>query len=250
MNAAIRVEALKLVRSPVGTIGTLALVVGTLALLGGITAALASGNPELTAKAGSAATLDWNGLLANAAQITAVGALLGFGVVLSWMFGREFTDGTITGLFALPVSRHQIALAKLAVYVVWAIAVSIVLTLGFLALGLVLGYYIPTADTWAGIAIQGTLGMLTAAIAVPAALIATLARSVLAAIGSVIALVVLAQVGVLTGAGGWMPLAAPALWAISDGANVSPAQLALAIAVGVVFSILTAAGWARLQLDR
>ena len=28
-------------------------------------------------------------------------ALLGFGVVLSWMFAREFTDGTITGLFAL-----------------------------------------------------------------------------------------------------------------------------------------------------
>src|SRR5690606_20999878 len=89
LSTAVRSEALKLVRSPVGTIATLALVVGTLVLLGGITAALASGNPELTAKVGVGATLDWAGLLASAAQITSAGGLLGSGVVLAWLFGRE-----------------------------------------------------------------------------------------------------------------------------------------------------------------
>ncbi len=250
MNAAIRVEALKLARSPVGTIGTIALVAGTLALLGGITAALAGGNPELIAKVGTAGTLNWRGLLAATAQITAAGGLLGFGVVLSWIFGREFTDGTITGLFALPISRARIALAKLAVYGVWACAVSLILALGILALGLILGYGAPTADAWAGLGRQGVLAVLTAAIAVPAAWIATVTRSLLAAVGGTIALVIIAQVGALAGAGGWMPLAAPALWAMSEGAAVSAAQLALAVLLGIVFVAFTSAAWARLQLNR
>lgn len=250
MNAAIRVEALKLARSPVGTIGTIALLVGTLALLGGITAALAGGNPELTAKMGAATTLDWSGLLASAAQITSAGGLLGFGIVLSWMFGREFTDGTITGLFTLPVSRSRIALAKLAVYAAWAIVVSLVLTLGILVLGLLLGYGIPTADAWASLGRQCGLAMLTAAIAVPVSWIATVTRSLLAAVGGAIALVIIAQVGALAGAGAWMPLAAPALWAMSTGAAVNPAQLILTIVLGIVFAVLTSASWARLQLNR
>jgi len=247
MNAAIRVEALKLVRSPVGTIGTLALVAGTLALLGGITATLADGNPALTGKLGAAATLDWNGLLASAAQITAAGGLLGFGVVLSWIFGREFTDGTITGLFALPVSRSRIALAKLTVYAAWSIAVSVLLTLGILALGFLLHYGTPTTDDWAHLARQGTLAILTAAVAVPVAWIASVTRSLLASVGGAIALVIIAQVGVLSGAGGWMPFAAPALWAMSSGTAVTPVQLSLAIAVSVTFAALTCATWARLQ---
>ena len=250
MNAAIRVEAQKLVRSPVGVIGTLALVAGTLALLGGITAALASGNPELTAKVGVAATLDWDGLLAGAAQITSAGALLGFGVVLSWMFGREFADGTITGLFALPVSRATIALAKLAVYAVWAVAVSVLLTVGILALGLTLNYGAPSAETWAALGRQTVLTILTAAVAAPVAWVATLTRSLLAAVGGAIALVIVAQVGALAGAGGWMPLAAPAMWAMSNGTAANPMQLALTVAFSAAFVGLTCASWARLQLNR
>src|SRR5690625_5958954 len=106
MKAAIRVEALKLSHSLVTVIATLALVAGMFALLGGITAGIASGNEELIAQAGPAASLDWDGLLAGAAQITAVTAVLGFGIVLGWIFGREFTDGTITGLFALRSEEH------------------------------------------------------------------------------------------------------------------------------------------------
>lgn len=44
--------------------------------------------------------------------------------------------------------------------------------------------------------------------------------------------------------------AAPALWAMSSGTAVTPVQLALAIAVGIVFAALTCAAWARLQLNR
>jgi ABC-2 type transport system permease protein len=65
-----------------------------------------------------------------------------------------------------------------------------------------------------------------------------------------IGLVVVARVSVLAGLGGWMPLAAPALWAISLGMGVSPVQLALLIPFGAIFIVLIAQSWRRMQLDR
>lgn len=250
MRAAIRVEALKLTHSLVGAIATIALVAGLLALLGVITAGVAGGNPDLIAKAGPAGVLGWAGLLAGAAQITAVACILGFGFVLSWMFGREFTEGTITGLFALPIRRSQIAFAKLIVYALWAVLVCIALTIGVFILGFVFGYGSPGAGTWASLGRLFLLALLSAGIAIPVAWVATAARSLLAAVGAVIALVVTAQIGALAGAGGWMPLAAPALWAMSDGAAIVPAQLGLTLMVPLVFAVLTCAAWSHLQLDR
>lgn len=250
MNAALRVESLKLTCSLVGTITTLAIMLGMVALLGGITAGVAGGNPEMIVQAGPAALLDWGGLLAGATQIAAVAVPLGSGIVLAWMFGREFTDGTITGLFALPISRPCIALAKLVVYLSWAMLVSAATMLGVLVLGLLIGYGAPNNGAWVALGRLWVLAMLSAGIAIPVAWITTVARSLLAGVGSTSALVVLAQVGALAGAGGWMPPAAPALWAMSNGTAVSPLQLCFAVGFGVVFGGLVCWSWSRLQLDR
>lgn len=250
MRSAIRVDLVKLTRSRVGLIATLAIVVGIIALLGGLTAGVAGGSPQIIAKAGPAATLDWSGLLAGAAQIGSVAVILGFGIVLAWIFGREFADETITGLFALPISRGRIALAKLTVYVGWSGLVSIALATGVLALGLLLGYGPPTGKEFAELGRLCALGMLSAVVALPAAWIATVSRSVLAAVGCTIALVVTAQAGVLAGAGAWMPPAAPALWAMSNGAEASALQLTVTAAVGLAFAVCARTSWARLQLDR
>ena len=125
MRPAMWAEAVKLSRSTVGRVGSAAVLVGIAVLSGAMLLAAASGDPQLLAKLGPAATRDWAGFLLAAAQITSAGGLLGFGVVLSWIFGREFGDGTITGLFALPVRRSTIALAKLLVYAIWAVTVSV-----------------------------------------------------------------------------------------------------------------------------
>lgn len=250
MKTAVSVEALKLRRSLVGVVATIAIVGGTIALLVGITAAVASGNPEMIAKAGPGATLDWTGLLSSATQITAAGGLLGFGVLLAWLFAREFTDGTITGLFALPVGRGRIAIAKLIVYAIWVITVSITLTGCLVVLGLILGYGFPNADAWAGLGRQLILGALTGAVAIPTAWVATVTRSMLAGVGCTIALVVIAQVSALAGAGGWMPLTAPALWAMGKGAGVTVWQLTLSLVLAIGFAAITHVSWDRLQMNR
>ena len=47
-------------------------------------------------------------------QIVAVGGML-FGMILIWLFGREFSDRTAKDLLALPTSRAAVVLAKLVV---------------------------------------------------------------------------------------------------------------------------------------
>lgn len=251
MRAAIWAEVVKLAGSTVGRVGSAAIVIGISLISGSmLLAAATTTDPQLLAKLGPVATGDWQGFLLGAAQVTGAGGLGGFAVVLAWMFGREFGDGTITGLFALPVRRSTIALAKLIVYVVWVTAMSVLLAIVLSLVGLVAGLGPIDGNTFLMLARQAALGIMSAAITLPVAWAATLSRSVLGGVSVAIGLVVVAQVSVLAGLGGWMPLAAPALWAVSLGAAVSPVQLALLIPFGAVFVLLVARSWRRLQLDR
>jgi ABC-2 type transport system permease protein len=212
-------------------------------------------DPVLAAKLGPlVAAGGWPGYLSASVQVTAVAGLLGFGVTLAWLFGREFTDGTVTGLFALPVSRPMIATAKLVVYLGWAAVVSSGLILTLLLAGLASGLGLPGSEIWVLLAREYGLALLTAGLAIPAGWAATLGRGLLPGIATIIGIIVLAQIAVFTGAGGWFPFSAPGLWAASAGAGipsaVSPGKLALVLPVAVVFTALILRSWRRLQLDR
>ncbi|MCS5718309.1 ABC transporter permease [Herbiconiux sp. CPCC 205763] len=251
MRAALWAETVKLAGSTVGRVGSIAIVLGISVLIGSmLLAAETSSDPQVLAKLGPVATGDWHGFLLGAAQITGAGGLGGFAVVLAWMFGREFGDGTITGLFALPIRRTTIALAKLVVYLGWAVLMSLLLSVVLGVVGAIAGLGSLDDDTWAMLVRQSVLGIMSAVITLPVAWAATLSRSVLGGVGVAIGLVVVAQVSVLAGLGGWMPLAAPALWAVSLGAQVTMLQLATVVPFAAAFVALTALSWHRLQLDR
>ncbi|MCW3159584.1 ABC transporter permease [Micropruina sonneratiae] len=250
MRAAIWAEGVKLAGSTVGRVGSVAIVIGVSVLSGSMLLAAHSDDPQLLAKLGPVATGDWTGFLLGAAQITGAGGLGGFAVVLAWIVGREFGDGTITGLFALPVRRSTIALAKLLVYGVWAVAMSVLLGIALFLVGTLAGLGPLTEAHWAALARQIALGVMSAAIATPIAWAATLSRSVLGGVSVALGLVVLAQVSVLAGLGGWMPLAAPALWAVSGGTAVTPIQLLLLLPFTGMAVVATALTWRRMQLDR
>jgi ABC-2 type transport system permease protein len=209
-----------------------------------------SDDPQVLAKLGPVATGDWNGFLLGAAQITGAGGLGGFAVVLAWMLGREFGDGTITGLFALPIRRSTIALAKLIVYAGWVVVMSVLLGLALMLVGAIAGLGVLSDANWTALARQVALGVMSTAITLPVAWAATLARSVLGGVSVAIGLVVVAQVSVLAGLGGWMPLAAPALWAVSGGTEVTPVQLLLLVPFAGAAVLATLLSWRRMQLDR
>ncbi|WP_164743588.1 ABC transporter permease [Microbacterium sulfonylureivorans] len=240
----------KLLRSLVGIIAGVAFSGGVAVMCAVILGIARSGDRVLIAKLGPGMTFDWSGLLSGAAQITGAGGFIACGVVVAWVFAREFADGTITGLFATPISRRVIAVAKIAAVMIWAIAAAGLLVLLLLVAGLAFGFGMPQPSEWAGLGRQFALAVLTAVVVLPVAWVASLTRSLLAAIGSAIGLLILAQIGVLAGAGAWLPFAAPALWAMTGGEGVSVVQLGLAALVGLVGVAATTIVWHRLQLDR
>ena len=197
LGAALAAEARKTAASRVVSSATVFLVAGVAVLAGTLTWAADAGNAQVVAQLGPlAATEGWDRYLGVAAQITAAGTLLGFGVVLSWMVGREFADGTIAGLFALPVSRPAVALAKLAVHLLWAVFVAAVLAAVLLVVGAILR--LGPVDG-AGLVRQFVLTVLTAGLSVPAAWAATLGRGLLPGIALTIGTVAVTQVAVVAG---------------------------------------------------
>jgi ABC-2 type transport system permease protein len=127
---------------------------------------------------------------------------------------------------------------------------SILLALVLVVVGTFAGLGPLTDGNWATLARQVALGVMSAAITLPVAWAATLGRSVLGGVSVAIGLVVVAQVSVLAGLGGWMPLAAPALWAVSGGAAVTPIQLLVLVPFAAAAVFVTALSWRQMQLDR
>lgn len=243
-------EGRKAVASRVMVSITVLLLGGVAAIALGMLLAAASGEEQVLAKLGPLAALDgWERLVGVVVQVTAAGGLGAFGVALSWMFGREFADGTVSALFALPVSRPTIALAKLAVYGIWAAGVAVLLTVVVAVLGFAMGFGSTDAARVGELARVPVLAALTALLAVPAAWASTIGRGLLPGIGAAVVIMVVAQVLAVSDAGTWVPIVAPALWAIAPG-SVPAAALLTVPSVPLVFGALCALAWSRLQLDR
>jgi ABC-2 type transport system permease protein len=252
LATAVAVELRKALASRVLRTTTVLVVAGVAVLCGALVGAALAGNTQVLEQLGPLGRASgWPLLTGVVAQITAAGGLLAFGVALSWSVGREFTDGTVTGLFALPVPRAHIAVAKLIVHLLWVLGVASALAVAVLLIGVVLGLGAVGGAVLAQVGRQLGLGVLTGLIAVPAAWASTLGRGLLPGVATTIGLIVAAQVAVVAGAGGagWFPLAAPALWALQPG-TVGPWQLVLVAVVPLGFGALTARAWGGLQLDR
>jgi len=52
----------------------------------------------------------------------AAGGFFLFVLIISWVFGREFSDGTVKDLLAVPVPRSSILLAKFVLAALWSAA--------------------------------------------------------------------------------------------------------------------------------
>jgi ABC-2 type transport system permease protein len=104
MRAALAAEWLKLRRSRLGWMTALVLGVGVPGLTAGFMAA-ASGPADSPLALKVNAMLigtGWTAYLGISAQLQSVAMVFGAGLVTAWCFGREFTDHTLGGLFALP----------------------------------------------------------------------------------------------------------------------------------------------------
>ena len=249
MNRAFRVELMKFRRSPV-VFATTALILLFVPFLcrGFVLVAEIGGVGATAAKVQAMVVGDgWEAYLGLLGQMIAVTMFIGPGVVAAWVFGREHADHTFSSLFALPTSRGSIALAKIAVLLVWTTALSGLLLLASVLVGLATNVG-PLGDVdFAAYATRLILAsLLTSMLSVTIGYVASVGRGYLPAIGAIILLTAAAQMAVLFGGGGWFPYATPGLYAVAATGqvdDVSWVQLLLVPVTTGVIAWLTVRWW-------
>lgn len=254
MRAAVRVEWWKLRRSRVVAVATalMAIVVPAMGL-GFYHVALNGGTGALADKAAIFLVDEgWVGFLRLIDQIAAVAVFLGVGVVAGWVFGREHADRTFSALFALAVSRAVVGAAKFVVVLTWAGFLSVAIVGVSVGLGLLAG--IDMVDPLLVTAEATRLGLISmgaSLLALVAALVASIGRGYLPAIGALVLIIAVTQMAVLFGTGAWFPFAVPGLAAVGgmEGlADPSAVQVFAVPAVAAAIMVSTVLWWSRAEV--
>ncbi len=212
-------------------------------------------DPELARQVGlistkaqiTAGSADWPSYIGFLCQAVAVGGILLFSIVISWIFGREYSDHTIKDLLALPVSRSGIVFAKYIVFAIWCLALTILIFL----IGLVIGAAIGLPQGSFAVIIQGggtvfITALLTILVIIPIGFFASAGHGYLAPVGAAILLLVMAQVVATAGWGDFFPWSIPALFAGMGEAAGSSASLTgflIVLITGIVGMAATFIWW-------
>jgi ABC-2 type transport system permease protein len=246
LRAALVAEWLKFRRARVPWVAAALLVAGTL----GVTLAARSAAAGPGIAGGKARVLlatsgpyPWGA----ATQVAAVGALLTIGVAFGWLHGQEYEEGRLETLFARPVSRGAVAVAKVLLQGAWTAGLAVALVAGtaVLAAGTGARFGAPEA------ALAGRLlavVLLDGCLASLCVLVAVVVRSTLGAVAAAVVLVAAAQIAALLGSGGWFPLSAPGIWSAQVGPAVDSGLavgLAGAALLGALASTATVLVWGR-----
>jgi ABC-2 type transport system permease protein len=202
----------------------------------------------------SGGTADWPGYFSLVAQMVAVGGMLLFGMILIWLFGREFADRTAKDLLALPTSRAAVVVAKLVLALLWSLLLTVELVAISLAFGAVLGL-----DRWStqvlppGVGVIVATACLTDLLACTYALAASWGRGYLAAVATLFVTAITAQIVSAVGYGAWFPWAVPSLMsgvAGPDQATPGAGSIAGVVVVGLAACTVTVLWWQRADHDR
>ena len=234
------VEARKAIRSvmPLGTaLGSLFMPLGIAFLI------FVARNPEISQNLGlvsakanllAYSSTDWPAYLGLFGQIIAAGGFILFVLIISWMFGREFADGTLKDMLAVPVQRSSILLAKFIVMAMWSAALTAII---FIA-GLVMGAIISLPGGSIGVISQGgVLVVITACLAIvvamPFALFASIGRGYLLPIGLAILTAMLTNLVAIMGWGEYFPWAVPGLY-VQGKSPLAPVSYWIVLLTGLV----------------
>jgi ABC-2 type transport system permease protein len=193
-----------------------------------------------------AGSADWPTYLSLLSQAVAVGGIVLFSLIGSWVFGREFVDGTMKDLLAVPVSRSSIVLAKFVIVAVWSGGLALMIYLAALGMGaLIVLPQVPIGVFLQGGATLAITAGLVIALVTPIALFASIGRGYLLPLGVAFLAIVLAQIIAAIGWGSYFPWSVPALYAgIAGGqATLDPASFWIVILTGLAGMLGTDLWW-------
>ena len=158
-------------------------------------------------------TADWASFINLALIMMAVGGLIIFGLIFVWIFGREFADKTVYDMLSLPTSRLTIVVAKIVTATCWSAVFVLLVFVLMLAIGALLGLPGWSATTILnGLRLLLVTGLLITLTCSFFALVASVARGYLAAVGCIFAALVLGQIIAQLGYGEYFPWTVPLLF--------------------------------------
>jgi ABC-2 type transport system permease protein len=192
---------------------------------------------------------NWVSLMAFLVQAGLALGQLGFGIVTSWVFGREFVDHVAKDLLALPTTRTAIVAAKFSVVIAWNILLSVTFFVVALATG-----WAENLPGWSPALFRHTLAifsssvLLTLLLCPPVAFVAGASRGYLLPIGlSLLAMITAQLLGMgLPGLMRYFPWAIPALASGAAGASLPPATFisyAVLVSTGIAGLLATVLWW-------
>ena len=236
LTQAVWVETLKARRSKMPLLTTLGFLM--IPFVGGFFMIILK-DPELARRVGlisakaqlMAGVADWPTFLNLLAQAIAIGGIILFGFIGSWVFGREYVDRTVKDLLALPTSRSAIVLAKFVFVMVWSAVLTAVVY--FIGLGVGTAVGLPQASSelfWQGTTTIAISAALTITLVTPIAFFASAGHGYLPPVAATILAIFLAQIVAVAGWGEYFPWSIPAL--ISQGSQVDFVSYLIVILTG------------------
>jgi ABC-2 type transport system permease protein len=209
-------------------------------------------NPEISQKLGlvsakanllAYSATDWSTYLELCGQMIAAGEFFLLVIAISWVFGREFADGTLKDMLAVPVPRSSILLAKFIVVSIW----SAMLTTIILMISLIMGAVISLPGGSLSVILHGTAvlwitAVLTAAVVLPFALVASAGRGYLLPFGVAVLTLMMTNLVALAGWGEYFPWAVPGLFAQGK-SSLPPVSYGLVLITGLAGMIGTYFWW-------
>jgi len=189
---------------------------------------------------------DWPFLLNMLGQGIGAGGMILNGIIISWVFGREFSDGTLKDMLAVPVRRSTLLAAKFILFGLWSLALMVVVYLSGLAVGAILNLPLGSPDLlWRG-SLTAVIAAFLALLAIfPMAFFASVGRGYLLPIGFMMLILVITNVISLLGYGTYFPWAIPMLYASSAGKGLAlePVSFWIVIFTGLAGLGITILWW-------
>jgi ABC-2 type transport system permease protein len=196
-------------------------------------------------------TADWPSFFNLVLLLVSIGGLIIFGFIFVWIFGREYSDKTFYDMLSLPTSRMTIVIAKIITAAYWSMALILLVFVLMLGIGAIL--QLPgwsSATTMHGLVLLLGTGALTVLTCIPFAMIASIARGYLPAVGGIFLALVLGQIISQFGYGQYFPWNIPMMYSGAaealSGKTAAPLEFVsyfLVALVGIISIIVTGAWW-------
>jgi ABC-2 type transport system permease protein len=186
---------------------------------------------------------DWPAYLKIYGLIIAAAGYLLFVLVISWVFGREFADGTLKDMLAVPVPRSSILLAKFITVAIWSAALAGLIVLAGMLVGMLIG--LPGASV--KVLLQGSsLLLVTTGLVIltlpPFAFLASVGRGYLLPIALAILLLMMANLVMVIGWAEYYPWAVAGLYAQAESA-LMPVSYWIVLFTALFGSLATYLWW-------